>query len=198
MRRNSRHSKLIGACAMAVPPPPAPVRQTNLGLKISKVELANGLRVVVVHDPRSIEVQVTMRYQVGSVDDPRGQEGIAHLVEHLMFQQILGSQSLFARLEDIATHFNATTTFDATTYVSRAHGSYLAELLSMESVRLGLRCTSITDSVFDRERAVVLNELRQSNDTFELLDSIHRGLYPPTHPYRRSIGGTEASVGAIT
>jgi zinc protease len=188
---------LIGACA-TVRPPPAPVRQTNLGLKISKVELANGLRVVLVHDPRAIEVQVTMRYQVGSVDDPPGQEGVAHLVEHLMFEQILGAQSLFSRLEDIATYFNATTTFDATTYVSRAHSSYLGELLSMESIRLNLRCTSITDPVFDRERAVVLNEIRQRDHTTELLGSVHDGLYPAGHPYRRPVGGTEASVGAIT
>ncbi len=189
---------VASACATGSLPPPAPARQTNLGLQISNYALPNGLRVVLVRDPRAAEVQVTMRYRVGSVDDPPEQAGVAHVVEHLMFQQVLGAQSLFARLEGIATSFNASTTQDATTYVARAHAKHLDALLSVEAVRVGFRCTSITDSVFLREREVVLNELRQRDYASEVLSAIHAGVYPAGHPYRRSVGGSEDTVGALT
>src|SRR5690606_17743278 len=102
----------VAACAGTLPPP-APPRQTNMALKITSTTLPNGLRVVLVTDPSASDVQVTMRYDVGAADDPPGQAGMAHLVEHLMFQQVLGGQSLFAKLEGVASYFNATTTRDA-------------------------------------------------------------------------------------
>ena len=74
---------VISACHPR--PPPAPVRETKLGLAIEHFELGNGLKVVLVEDPRATEVQVTMRYRVGGINDPAGQEGLAHLVEQLMF-----------------------------------------------------------------------------------------------------------------
>src|SRR5439155_903269 len=98
------------ACARPHPPP-APARRTHMDLAISTFALTNGLRVVVIQDPRAHDVQVTTRYRVGSADDPADAPGVAHVVEHLMFQQVLGSRSLFAHLEDIATSFSATTTW---------------------------------------------------------------------------------------
>ncbi len=188
----------IAACGLGAHPPPAPPRQTALGLSLSRMELSNGLQVVLVRDPRAAEIQVTMRYQVGSVDDPPDQAGIAHLVEHLMFQQVLGGQSLFAKLEQIATSFNAETSFGATAFFERAQGSHLDELLSVEAVRIGFRCTSITESAFVREREVVVNELRQRDGSREVWAALDQSLYPAGHPYLRPVGGSEASVSAIT
>lgn len=191
-------SVVLAACALGRTPPPAPPRQTNLGLSISTTVLANGLRVVLVRDPRATEVQVTTRYRVGAADDPGGREGIAHLVEHLMHQQVMGTQTLFAQLESSTTFFNAFTSFDATTYVARAEPARLEKLLAIEGVRMGFRCTTITEPVFARERDVVLNEVRQRDQETELQAALHRGLFPEGHPYRRPIGGTLESVGAIT
>ena len=180
------------ACATGPRPPPAPPRHTSLGLSISSHTLANGLRVVVVKDPHASEVEVTMRYQVGSVDDPAAHPGMAHLVEHLMFQQVLGSQTLFAHLENITTLFNGVTTADATTYYSRAQPAHLDELLSIEAVRMGFRCTSITPSAFEREREVVVNELALKDDAFAMLGALHTAAYPAGHPYRESSASVEA------
>lgn len=188
---------VFGAC-YGVHPPPAPPRHTEMSLKISGLALANGMRVVIVRDPAAAEVQVTTRYRVGSVDDPADHPGMAHLVEHLMFQQTLGSQSLFAHLEDAATSFNAFTIFDSTTYVTRAPVGKLDELLSIEAVRVGFRCMSITDPVFEREREVVANELQERDAGTEVLTALHEAIYPAGHPYRRPIGGSVDSVRAIT
>ena len=184
----------LGACVSAPRPPPAPPRETAIDLAISNIELSNGLRVVVVRDPKAEEVQVTMRYAVGATDDPVDRPGTAHLVEHLMFQQVLGSQSLFAHLETVATYFNAFTTADGTTYIARARPVHLDKLLSIEAVRMGFRCTSITDSVFTREREVVVQEERLRDRHTELLTAAHSALYPDGHAYRRLGASGAASI----
>ena len=188
---------ILAACALTKPPPPSPPRYTSLGLSIKQVTLANGLRVVLVHDPHASEVQVTMRYRVGAGDDLE-YPGMAHFVEHLMFEQTLGAQSLIAHLEDNATFFNAFTSYDATTYISRARPEFLDKLLSIEAVRLGFRCTSITDSAFEREREVVKREIELRDYASELLVAVHGAIYPDGHPYRQPIGGSADSLGTIT
>lgn len=166
-------------------------------MAIKTATLGNGLRVVLVQDPHASEVQVTMRYRVGAADDNE-HPGISHLVEHLMFQQTLGAQTLMAHLEDNATYFNAVTSHDATTYVSRARPELLDKLLSIEAVRLGFRCTTITDSAFEREREVVQHEMELRARSLDQLDAVYAAIYPDGHPYRRLVGGTSESIAAIT
>ena len=48
--------------------------------------LKNGLKVVVVEDHRAPVVTHMVWYKVGSADEPVGQSGIAHFLEHLMFK----------------------------------------------------------------------------------------------------------------
>jgi zinc protease len=187
------------ACAAAPRPPPAPPGRTSLGLAISHTTLANGLRVIVVKDPGATGVQVTAHYQVGAVDDHAASApGMAHLVEHLMFQQLLDGQPLFAHLEDAATSFNATTSFDATTFVARAPASALDRLLAIEVARLELRCQTLGEAAFAHEREVVINEIKQRDQATEVFAAIHGALYPTGHPYQHSIGGTVKTVSAIT
>jgi zinc protease len=169
-----------------------------MGLAISGLTLANGLRVVLVRDPQAAELQVTMRYRVGGIDDPRDHRGMAHLVEHLMFQQVLGSQSLFAHLQAITSYFNAYTSLDATTYVARATPTRLATLLSIEAIRVGFRCAGLADATFLREREVVVNEVTQRDEATEILAALSAASYPVGHPYRESVAGTVDSVGTIT
>jgi zinc protease len=169
-----------------------------MNLQIQGLALPNGMPLVIVEDPTASEIDVTMRYRVGSVDDPADHPGMAHLVEHLMFQQTLGSRSLFAHLEDATTYFNGETTFDATTYVARAPASKLDELLSIEAVRVGFRCTTINDAAFEREREVVANEVLETDAGSELRTALDAAIYPEGHPYRRPIRGTVDSVRAIT
>jgi zinc protease len=192
---------VVGACTIELGtrprPPPPPPHTTSIGLTISTTTLPSGLRVVTVLDPRATEVQVTMRYQVGASSDV-SRPGLAHLVEHLMFQQELDGQTLFAMVEDTATYFNAATTFDATTYVSRGSKSTLDKLLAVEAHRIEQRCQGISDAAFAREREVVLNEIEQRDQATEVYRAIHAALYEEGHPYRRAIGGTATTVGAIT
>ena len=178
-------------------PPAPPPRTTKTDLTIRSETLASGLRVVFVTDPAASEVQVTTRYAVGALEDG-AHPGIAHLVEHLMFQQEVSGQPLFTQLEDFASYFNAETTFDATTYVARARTSSLGRLITFEASRLQDRCATLSDAAFTREREVVVNELQQRDDSTALFAALHRGLYPQGHPYRAAVGGSTESVRAVT
>ena len=47
---------------------------------------SNGIRFVLMPDETTQLAEVDIRYDVGSREDPPGRAGLAHLVEHLMFQ----------------------------------------------------------------------------------------------------------------
>jgi predicted Zn-dependent peptidase len=60
-------------------------------IEVVKHTLPNGLRLLVVERPDSPTVSTQLRFLVGGVDDPKGQTGIAHLLEHMMFK---GTESM--------------------------------------------------------------------------------------------------------
>src|SRR5437868_14202380 len=71
------------AAAGAANPVTALVQQVNIPFET--FTLANGLRVVVHTDRKAPVVAVSVWYNVGSKDEPRGRTGFAHLFEHIMF-----------------------------------------------------------------------------------------------------------------
>src|SRR5690242_16537922 len=70
--------------------------------------LPNGLRVLVHTDRKAPVVAVSVYYDVGSKQEPKGKTGFAHLFEHLMFN---GSENadddFFKPMQQVgATHMN--------------------------------------------------------------------------------------------
>jgi zinc protease len=161
---------------------------------MTSLSISNGLRVLVVPDAKASDVSVTVRYPVGFVDDPAGQEGMAHLAEHVLFQQVLANESLFAKLERLTTDFNGFTLQDTTTFVERAPPSHLTDLLAIEGDRIRLRCETVTEDAFRRERQVVIEEHRDKGDVFAIFDAVFAALYPDDHPYHRKSGDASTLV----
>jgi zinc protease len=157
----------------------------------------NGLKIIILPDPSASLVEVDVRYEVGSVEDPIGKGGTAHMIEHMMFQQHPipdDPRPVFTLLQDMAIYFNAYTAWDATHYQNLVRPEQLADILALEAARMDLGCKTIPNEQFEREREVVRNERRQRYGTpegqafFKILSSI----YPPGHPYGRlGIGGDE-------
>ena len=58
----------------------------SFGAPVSHHVLDNGLEVVIIPDHRSPVATHMVWYRNGSADDPQGQSGIAHFLEHLMFK----------------------------------------------------------------------------------------------------------------
>ena len=163
----------------------------------------NGLRFVVMPDHTTPLVEVDVRYEVGSREDPPGKAGLAHLVEHLMFQQRPGgpnSKSLTQLLEQVTLNMNAYTNWDTTHYMLNARAEVVDELIKVEAQRMFYRCETIPEDEFLREREVVRNEIRGGNRSPEdLIGQLTlSAIYPKEHAYARMIGGDDAQLTTIT
>src|SRR3954453_11543396 len=95
---------------------PIPTLVKEVSIPHSMFRLSNGLTVIVHEDHKAPVVAVSVWYNVGSKDEPKGKDGFAHLFEHLMFN---GSENLpgdfFTYLQQVgATDYNGSTYFDRT------------------------------------------------------------------------------------
>mgnify|MGYP002622014128 CR=1 FL=1 len=124
-------------------------------------ELPNGLRVYAMPDANTANVSVQVWYDVGSVDDPEGRSGFAHLFEHIMFKSTENMPAeFFDRLtEDVGGFNNASTYDDFTNYYEVVPANHLERILWAEAERMG--SLVIDEATFDSERDVVKEELRQ-------------------------------------
>ena len=164
---------------------------------------SNGLRFVLLPDQTTELVEVDVRYEVGSKEDPPGKAGLAHLVEHMMFQLKPDGPTtppLMQVINDISTFFNAFTKWDTTHYMTTARREALDGLLKIEAMRLYYGCQTISKEEFEREREVVRNEIRQRTGTAEgqLPQLILSSIYPKGHAYERMVGGDDNQLTSIT
>ena len=167
-----------------------------------RFRLDNGLTVIVHEDRKAPVVGVSMWYNVGSKDEPRGKTGFAHLFEHLMFN---GSENLpgdfFTWLQKIgATDLNGTTSFDRTNYFQTVPTGAIDRALFMESDRMGHLLGAVTQGNLDNQRGVVQNEKRRSdnNPGGLVFEQILKNLFPEGHPYSRTTIGSMADLDAAS
>jgi zinc protease len=175
----------------------------SLNLTYTKVQLDNGLTVIIHEDHKAPIVAVNVWYHVGSKNEPQGRNGFAHLFEHLMFQ---GSENFnddyFKVLDKVgATDINGTTNKDRTNYFQNVPSIALDTALFMESDRMGHFVNVISQFRLDEQRKVVLNEKRQGENTPYwgiAQEKIAKGAFPPGHPYSWTTIGSEQDLNAAT
>jgi zinc protease len=164
--------------------------------------LPNGLRFVVMPDASTKLVEVEVRYDVGAREDPPGKSGLAHLVEHLMFQARPDGENsppLFRSIMDLSTDFNAYTNEDSTHYTTGALAERFDALLKIESMRMYFGCKTIPEGEFERERDVVRNEIRaQSSPEGQIRQLVMSQIYPKDHAYAREVGGNDQQIASAT
>jgi zinc protease len=158
---------------------------------ITSFKLDNGMEVVVIPDARTPVVTHMVWYKNGAADDPLGQSGIAHFLEHLMFKGTKNHpQGEFSNLvAELGGQENAFTSYDYTAYFQRIGKEHLATLMAFESDRM--RNLVLTDDVVDPERDVVLEERRMRTDSdpaAQLDEAVQAALFAH-HPYGTPIIG---------
>jgi predicted Zn-dependent peptidase len=162
--------------------------------EIHKIDLANGLRALIVetHDAPVIDVQVW--YHVGSKNEVAGKTGFAHLFEHLMFDgtKNLGSNEFSDYIIRSGGTDNAYTTEDTTVFWETVPNNLLPVVLWLEADRM--RNLTINEKVFNNERQVVEEErrLRFDNPPYgTVVETLYDHAYT-VHPYRHmTIGSME-------
>jgi len=192
-----RRASLIVACFALV----ATAMTTSLDAKSENTRAAhftldNGMDVVVIPDRRAPVVTHMVWYRVGAADEPPGDSGIAHFLEHLMFK---GTEDVppgeFSKI--VAANGgqdNAFTTQDVTAYFQRVAKDRLGLLMKMEADRMAnLR---LHDKDVVTERDVVLEERRSrvENEPSSILNEQMMAALYQSHPYGIPIIGWKHEI----
>jgi zinc protease len=172
---------------------------------------SNGMRFVIMPDTTTQLVEVDVHYEVGAREDPQGLAGLAHLVEHLMFQMRPDGPTtspIFDTLLQLTTFVNAFTRWDMTHYMSMIRADNLDAMLKIEAMRMyyaadlpgttdapAFGCSTLPESEFERERDVVRNEIRAGSSADDYVEQVVEALmYPKGHAYERLVGGNDVQI----
>src|SRR3990167_6610572 len=127
-------------------------------------KLNNGLTVILEESHKAHVVAFQAWVNVGSADEGKGEEGLAHLFEHMTFKgkKKRGVGEIAKEVESAGGEINAFTSFDQTVY-------HLT--LSSRDIDLGLDifADAIQNSSFSTkdlksETEVILEEIKRSED----------------------------------
>ena len=155
---------LTTALATAAPAPL--LAQDTASLSAPQIEftewtLDNGLRVIAIPDDSTGQVTTSLWYEVGSKHDPEGRSGFAHLFEHILSRKTenMFYNQIYGLTADVGGTRNASTGSDRTNYYETVPAAYLETMLWTHRERMFKPV--VDQEVFDRERDVVKEELRQ-------------------------------------
>lgn len=127
-------------------------------------ELDNGLKVILLEDQRAPVAYCQVWYEVGASDEPDGQTGISHVLEHMMFQGSKNFPDTYYTdfVNGLGGSYNAATSADETYYYATIPPEGLETCLRIEADRM--QHLSFTEDDFIRERGVVQEERRMRID----------------------------------
>jgi len=160
--------------------------------------LDNGLTIVAEQMPVEA-VNLNIWNPIGSAIEPNPINGMAHFLEHMIFKgtEQLVSGEFERKIEERGAVTNAATSQDYTHYYITTAPKDFAALAPLQiDVLLN---PSIPDRAFEKERSVVLEEIRRSQDSprrrtyYRAMELAFNHL-----PYRRPVLGPAAVVGSLT
>src|SRR4051812_12900392 len=166
----------------------------------NKLLLPGGLRLLVEELPHTHSVSLGCFVGVGSGHEEHAISGIAHFIEHMLFK---GSQRrptpklISDAIEGVGGILDAYTAFESTVYYAKVAPIHFDRALDVLADMLLYPRFDPKD--IEKERRVIVEELRQTEDTPSdlvhlLLDSAMWG----DQPLGRDIAGDEEAVAAIT
>jgi zinc protease len=150
--------------------------------------LSNGIRVVVHEDRSAPLLSVHLMLHVGSKDEQPGATGLAHLLEHLLFEgtENCPKGEFDILLEEVGGTHNGSTWLDRTNYYETVPTHATDLPLWLERERLAHFLPVLNAEMLELQRGVVINERLQTteNRPYGLADErLHELLFPPPHPY---------------
>lgn len=172
------------AGALALSAPAAALTTTGVAPDVSRFSLDNGLEVVVIPDHRAPVVTHMVWYKVGSADEPPGESGIAHFLEHLMFKGTTNHPAgeFSERVAELGGNENAFTSYDYTAYFQTVARDHLGVVMAFEADRMANLV--IDDAAVATEREVIIEERRSRTDnepSGRLSEAINAALYQNSH-----------------
>lgn len=176
---------------------------TKLQETIYHEQLTNGLKVFILPKPGFQKTYATFSTHYGSIDNHfqvEGHEevqvpdGIAHFLEHKMFEEPTGD--IFSKFASLGASANAFTSFDRTVYLFSATGHIEDNLSTLIDF---VQNPYFTDQNVEKEKGIIGQEINMYGDNpdwrvyFGLIDALY-----VRHPVRIDIAGTIESISHIT
>ncbi len=163
--------------------------------------LDNGARLIVIPDRRFPLITQMIWFPVGSGDEVAPKTGLAHFLEHLMFQHqtYLAQGGFLSIIEAEGARSNAFTSYDYTAYYERFHPKQIEKMMALEAQRL--TTLVLNKQTISKERNVVIEEFhtRLNTNPLSLLQAkMSAALYGKNHPYGRDIIGELADIETLT
>lgn len=163
----------------------------------------NGLHVYVLPKPGFQKTYATFATKYGSVDnhfkvqgesETRVPDGIAHFLEHKMFEEPEGD--IFAKFASNGASANAFTSFDQTVYLFSATENIHENL---ETLIDFVQNPYFTDQNVEKEKGIIGQEINmyQDNPDWRVYFGLIEAMYK-VHPVHIDIAGTVESIGTIT
>lgn len=171
---------------------PKPLRSIE---GISEYQLENGLKVLLLPDATQPTVTVNLVYAVGSRHEGRGESGMAHLLEHMLFKGTPKNPNIKGTLQDKGCMFNATTWLDRTNYYETLPASEENLRFSLELEADRMINSHIHQKDLDAEMTVVRNEFEMGeNDPFHVLHDQMMSAAYRWHNYGKSTIGNKSDI----
>jgi len=168
--------------------------------KVDTALLANGLFVAVVEDHRAPVVTQMLYYRAGSADELPHQRGVAHFLEHMMFQGT--STTPGPEFRGVIARFggreNATTSADTTTYFQTVGREALELVMRLEADRM--HNLAIDEKAFLSEKEVIKEERRNryENEPGGQFGEQYAAAQYLVHPYGNPIIGHMHEIEKLT
>lgn len=165
-------------------------------MRIIRKKLPNEMRFVGVHLPESKTVTVQVFVRAGAEDEKKGEEGLAHFIEHMCFkgtQKRPSALHITREIESLGAHVNAYTSYKTTSYYIKGAYEHAEKIIDIIA---DIYSNSIfPDNEIEKEKGVVIEEINMYNDQPEsIADDEWSKMYFEKGRYALSIAGTKETV----
>ncbi|MET0339353.1 MAG: pitrilysin family protein [Polyangiales bacterium] len=168
--------------------------------QIARFSLANGLKLLLLRDPSAPVASYHTWFGVGSRHEQPGKTGLAHLFEHLMFNETksLPAGEFDRTLEAAGGEVNAATWVDWTFYYENVPSSELPLVVRLEAERM--QNLVLREPQVASEKEVVANERRYRVED-DVEGAVNELLYKTAftvHPYHWPTIGWMSDIEGFT
>ena len=163
-----------------------------------KIDLNNGIRIVLNHMPHMTSVSTGIWVASGSRNETKRISGISHFLEHMVFKgtQKRSSRKIKEEIEGRGGSLNAFTSEEVTCFLAKTDGSLVDTTLDVLSDIV--LCAKLDKKDIDREKTVIMEEIKMYRDIpgYYVQDLLGEAMWPD-HPLGYSIAGDIKSVGSF-
>ena len=174
--------------------------EAGLRDQVFETTLPNGLKVILLENPKAPLVTFQVWYRVGSRNEEWGKTGLSHVLEHMMFKgtEKVGAEEFLRIIQENGGNFNAFTSYDYTGYYENLSSDRIQVAIDLESDRM--QNLILRQEDFLTERMVVVEERRlrtEDNPRAFLLEQMMATAFQ-IHPYRWPIIGWMEDLSRLT